>query len=86
MFLNLRFFQNVESYMAYLTDKTNLISNPGIRPGVREDVLKIAQITGPWKNMSYDRYNISLIFKSFWSELQGGGMKHLQIYFLSLNP
>ena len=47
--------QTVESYMAYLTDKTSLISNPGIRPDVRDDVLKIAQITATWKNMSFDR-------------------------------
>ena len=42
--------------MAYLTDTTNLISNPGIRPGVRQDVLNIVQITSAWKNMSYDRF------------------------------
>ena len=49
-------FQVVEGYMAYLTDMTDLISNPGIRPGVRQDVLKVVQITSAWKNMSYDRF------------------------------
>ena len=80
--MNLRIFQNVESYMAYLTDKTNLISNPGIRPGVREDVLKIAQITGAWKNMSYDRYIISLIFKSFWSVVSIGHFRVIHVVFV----
>jgi len=48
--------QTVESYLAYLADKTSLISNPGFRSSVRSDVLKIVQITPTWKNMTYDRY------------------------------
>lgn len=63
--------QNAESYLAYLTDKTNLISNPGIRSGVREDVLKIIQVTTAWKNMSYDSGLNNYIIRRFAATSRG---------------
>lgn len=40
-------------YMAYLTDPTRLIANPGLKVGVRNDVQVVAQITDMWKEQAY---------------------------------
>lgn len=40
-------------YMAYLTDHTRLIANPGLKVGVRNDAQVIAQITDMWKEQAY---------------------------------
>jgi len=42
-----------QSYMAYLTDPTRLIANPGLKVGVRNDAQVVAQITDMWKEQAY---------------------------------
>ena len=42
-----------QSYMAYLTDPTRLIANPGLRLGVREDAQTISQISSLWRDQAY---------------------------------
>ncbi|CAL1284587.1 unnamed protein product [Larinioides sclopetarius] len=42
-------FKTVLSYMAYLKDTRNVITNPGLKPGVRNEVLALSQITSAWK-------------------------------------
>lgn len=41
--------RNVQSYMAYLTDRTKLIANPGLKNFVRNDVAVLDRITSKWK-------------------------------------
>ena len=36
--------------MAWLRDKTGLLSNPGIHPRVRADAIALAKINGDWMN------------------------------------
>ena len=43
----------VQSYMAYLTDPTRLIANPGLKQGVRDDVQIVSQVTDTWKQQAY---------------------------------
>eukprot|EP00092_Neocalanus_flemingeri_P025509 GFUD01027657.1.p1 GENE.GFUD01027657.1~~GFUD01027657.1.p1 ORF type:complete len:1354 (+),score=262.26 GFUD01027657.1:1877-5938(+) len=45
--------QRTQSYMAYLTDPTRLIANPGLKVGVRNDAQVVAQITDMWKEQAY---------------------------------
>lgn len=45
--------ERVETYMAYLADITTLIPNPWLKPGVKDDVLALSQITHEWKK-SYE--------------------------------
>jgi len=40
-------------YMAYLTDPTRLIANPGLKVGVRNDAQVVSQITDMWKEQAY---------------------------------
>ena len=42
-----------QSYMAFLTDTTRLISNPGLRSGVKDDVNLMSQIIKFWKELAY---------------------------------
>jgi len=42
-----------QSYMAYLTDPTRLIANPGLKVGVRNDAQVVSQITDLWKEQAY---------------------------------
>jgi len=42
-----------QSYMAYLTDPTRLIANPGLKVGVRNDAQVVAQLTDMWKEQAY---------------------------------
>ncbi|CAL4234897.1 unnamed protein product, partial [Meganyctiphanes norvegica] len=42
----------VQSIKAYLTDATQLIGNPGLRPGVRMDAAAVFPITHIWKKQS----------------------------------
>lgn len=42
-----------QSYMAYLTDPTRLIANPGLRLGVRDDAQTISQISKSWRDQAY---------------------------------
>ena len=42
-----------QSYMAYLTDPTRLIANPGLRLGVRDDAQTISQISKLWRDQAY---------------------------------
>ena len=42
-----------QSYLAYLTDPTRLIANPGLRAGVRDEVLAVARLTDTWKQHAY---------------------------------
>ena len=44
----------MRSYMAYLSDSTRLISNPGLQPGIRSEVSAISRITATWKNASLE--------------------------------
>ena len=37
-------------YMAWLRDKTGLLSNPGLHPRVRADAIALAKINGDWMN------------------------------------
>ncbi|XP_064477328.1 VWFA and cache domain-containing protein 1-like [Ornithodoros turicata] len=41
--------QRVEAYMAYLTDTASFVPNPGLKPGVKSDVLALTRITSDWK-------------------------------------
>jgi len=42
-----------KSYMAFLTDTTRLISNPGLRSGVKDDVNLMWHIIKFWKELAY---------------------------------
>ena len=39
----------IQSFMAYLGDRTKLIANPGLRPMVRSDVSALTQLVPYWK-------------------------------------
>ena len=41
------------AFMAYLTDSTRLIANPGLKDGVKDDVSLLAHIVGPWKELAF---------------------------------
>lgn len=45
---------NVQSYMAYLKDATKLLANPGLCPGIRSEVLSVADIIPYWKKLYVD--------------------------------
>lgn len=40
----------IQSFMAFLSDKTKLIANPGVRPSVRSDVSILTQLVPFWKS------------------------------------
>lgn len=40
----------IQSFMAFLNDKTKLIANPGLRSGIRSDVGALTQIIPYWKS------------------------------------
>lgn len=40
----------IQSFMAFLSDKTKLIANPGLRPSVRSDVGALTQLVPYWRN------------------------------------
>lgn len=40
----------IQSFMAFLNDKTKLIANPGLRSGVRSDVGALTQLIPYWKS------------------------------------
>jgi len=42
-----------QAFMAYLTDPTRLIANPGLKVGVRDVVLGMSLITNTWKKQAY---------------------------------
>jgi len=42
-----------QSFMAYLTDPTRLIANPGLRSGVRSDVAAVVRVTDQWREHAY---------------------------------
>ena len=42
-----------QAFMAYLTDPTRLIANPGLKVGVRDDVLALSLIIDKWKQQAY---------------------------------
>ncbi|GFY69299.1 VWFA and cache domain-containing protein 1 [Trichonephila inaurata madagascariensis] len=42
-------FKTVLGYMTYLKDRKNVINNPGLKDGIRNEVLALAQITSAWK-------------------------------------
>ena len=42
-----------QSYMAYLTDPTRLIANPGLRLGVRDEAQTISRISLVWREQAY---------------------------------
>ena len=39
----------VQGYMAYLSDTTRLITNPGLKRAVRDDVALTSRVTGHWR-------------------------------------
>lgn len=39
----------IQSYMAYLHDHTRVLDNPGLKPGVKDDVAAISGIVQHWK-------------------------------------
>ena len=39
--------------MAFLTDPTRLIANPGLRPGLRDPLLALASLTAPWRQLAF---------------------------------
>lgn len=41
--------QAIQNYMAYLHDRTRVLANPGLRPGVRDDVAAVSGIVEHWK-------------------------------------
>lgn len=41
----------VQSFMTFLTDKTKLIANPGLRSSVRSDVSAVSQMVAYWKGL-----------------------------------
>ena len=43
----------IQSYMAYLTDPTRLIANPGLKRGVRESVTLLAHVVDSWKQLAF---------------------------------
>jgi hypothetical protein len=43
----------IQSYMAYLTDPTRLIANPGLKRGVRESVVFLTHVVDTWKNFAF---------------------------------
>ena len=43
----------IQSYMAYLTDPTRLIANPGLKRGIRESVTLLSHVVDPWKNFAF---------------------------------
>ena len=42
-----------QSFMAFLTDPTRLIANPGLKAGVKEDVTLLSHIVKHWKDLAY---------------------------------
>ncbi|RWS12904.1 VWFA and cache domain-containing protein 1-like protein [Dinothrombium tinctorium] len=44
--------ENVQRMMAYLNDNSKLIGNPGLKTGVRGDVLLISRLTSFWKKQA----------------------------------
>lgn len=42
-----------QSYMAYLTDPTRLIANPGLRTGIRDEVAALGELVDKWKKQAY---------------------------------
>ncbi|KAE8746531.1 hypothetical protein FOCC_FOCC006765 [Frankliniella occidentalis] len=41
--------QMIESYMAYLHDQSRVLANPGLKPGVRDDVGAVSGVVQHWK-------------------------------------
>ena len=41
------------SYMAYLTDPTRLIANPGLKTGIRDEVGALGELVDKWKQQAY---------------------------------
>ena len=42
-----------QAYMAYLTDPTRLIANPGMKAGVRADATLLGRVTGAWREHAF---------------------------------
>ena len=42
-----------QSYMAYLTDPTRLIANPGLKTGIRDEVGAVAGLVDRWKQQAH---------------------------------
>ncbi|KAG8297470.1 VWFA and cache domain-containing protein 1 [Homalodisca vitripennis] len=42
---------NVQSYMAYLKDTTKLLANPGLRSGIRSELISLSAIIPYWKKV-----------------------------------
>ena len=42
-------YRVVQGYMAYLSDSTRLITNPGLKRAVRDDVAMASRVTAHWR-------------------------------------
>ncbi|KFM76624.1 VWFA and cache domain-containing protein 1, partial [Stegodyphus mimosarum] len=63
--------QMVYNYMAYLKDRTGLIANPGLKPGVRSEVLALSQITSAWKTAAEHKEFSNYIVRRFIATFNG---------------
>lgn len=88
--------------MAYLHDRTRLLANPGLRPGVRDDVAAVSGIVQHWKQQQLRgklrkytvRRYVHVCLDIFWSNRNSSmsksfsflGMLLLQVEFWSRFP
>ncbi|GFR18765.1 VWFA and cache domain-containing protein 1 [Trichonephila clavata] len=64
-------FKTVLGYMTYLKDRKNTISNPGLKDGIRNEVLALAQITSAWKAAAENEEFSNYIVRRFVATSKG---------------
>lgn len=50
----------MQNYMAFLTDSTNIIANPGLREGIKNEVSWLSSVVALWKNTSVNGFPTSV--------------------------
>ena len=66
----------IQSFMAYLSDKTKLIANPGLRPAVRSDVGALTQLIPYWKSQFGHSPLSQFIVRRYAATLSGVLIEH----------